>query len=220
MFPRGYIPSHFVPDHYIPGMASEVDSDLEGTYLQVADARVLAASLRALPGMARLLAQTNETLAALLQTATSDIDAAMRYQGRKYDPPPLGTQALEFPRVAYGPPANVNPFGVSVPLTPGAYWGALGGRVVIWDWDATSNMAKVPELVQLATLWQAVWLLAPEHAARLEAIQSGLAQQQIGTASETFSKPAELQAAGGFTGLSRRAQQIMDKFRLRSGAML
>jgi hypothetical protein len=186
-------------------------ADDSGSYLSVADARALAGTL---PGFAGLLAKDDATLAALLALATVDIDVAMRYQGRKFDP----SQQLEFPRVAYG---DLSPSTVqSMELSPFPYLPGVGGGSVIWDWDNDANAAVVPQKVKIACLCQAAWLTSSQFAARLEAIRSGLAGQSIGTGSETYLKPADLAAMSGGVNLGQRAAQIMELYRLRSGVML
>jgi len=175
-------------------------------YLLPADARTIAASL---PGMAALLALDDSTLGALLLGATLDLDGAMPYQGRKYDP----TQALEFPRVAYGPPAqSFSAFlATGAPYTP---------DTIIWDWDPDALVPFVPYVVQVACLYQVAWLLDPSNSERLEAIRSGLAAQTMGPASETYVSPAVLAALGLLSGLSSRVAQLMQRYRLKTGSLL
>lgn len=160
----------------------------------------------ALPGLAAMAALDDAPLAALLLAAANDIDAAMRYQGRKA----ASSQIREFPRVAYGRPVN---------QWPSDFAFARDSDAVVYDWDADTNTAIVPESVKLATLYQAAWLQQPANAARLEAIRSGLASQSIGSASESYAKPAEL-AELGQTGLSDRAARIMERYRLKTGRLL
>ncbi|HVS73087.1 MAG TPA: hypothetical protein VHQ47_17665 [Phycisphaerae bacterium] len=176
----------------------------DGAYLSVSDARALAATL---PLMTKVVAQTDDDLGTLLLLASIDIDAAMRYQGRKFDL----TQVREFPRVAYGPP--VTPLGVLIP-GPSPY--AID--TIVWDWNSDASAAIVPDAVKIACLFQVAWILQPQYAKRLESIRSGLAAQGIATASETLQS---LAAAGGtMTGLSDRASRMLDQYRLKTGAML
>jgi hypothetical protein len=175
-------------------------------YLEADEARVLGA---ALPGLATLIAKDDATLAMLLSLASIKIDAAMRYQGRKY----AADQVREFPRVAYGD----NLDNTIVWANPG-----LQGIVpdVVWDWDSENSSAVVPQIVKVATLYQAASSLDASLASRLEAIRSGLKGQQIGTASETYATLAEMAAVGGLTGLCDEAHRLMERYRLRTGRIL
>lgn len=179
-------------------------------YLTAADARTLAG---ANPFLATLVAQSDAALAALLLAASVDVDVAFKYQGRKFNP----TQEREFPRVAYGAPALVNQFGVPTMQAPGGLPLALTADTIIWDWDSTGSAAVVPPAVLLASLYQAAWLLKPEFAGRIEAIRSGLYEQNIGSGRETY---ADRNGPFVNDGLGARASQIMRKYQLQTGAML
>lgn len=186
------------------------------SYLAAADARTLAASVpSSLAGMAQLLALSDAALATTLALASMDIDRAMRYQGRKYDM--SGAQMLEFPRVPYPEDAwqGFQPYpGAAFPP-----WLQNSAGPFVWDWDSVNEVAIVPQNVQLATLFQAAYLMLPEFADRLEKIRSGLAGQRTGTGQEMYIKAGEA-VPGGFTGLCDRSSRIMHFYRIRSGRML
>jgi hypothetical protein len=181
-------------------------------YLTVEDARTLAQTLGV------TLVADDAALAALLIVATLDIDTAMRYQGRKYDPDGTITgtvQTLEFPRVD----------GVAG-FCEGLGMRGQGIGSTVYDWDVTAaggGAAVVPAAVKTACVYQAAYLgesTTAEAQARLERIRSGLASQKIATAEEVYLKPAEFAALGGLLPLCERARRLMERYRLRSGALL
>ena len=155
-----------------------------------------------------LSALADDALDLVLMTATLDIDNAMRFQGRKYDP----DQEREFPRVPRGQTPNQFGSAISDPIP---YPSPLG-RIEVWDWDPANDVPIVPQKVLIAVLFQAAWLMQPQYAQRLEDIRSGLAAQAIRTSHEMNIKSGEA-AAGGFSGLGDRAQRIMDFYRLKTG---
>lgn len=172
-------------------------------YLTVAAARGMLSGLSRLPGMDTLDAETDDGLAALLAAATMDLDA-IAWAGSKADP----DQALAFPRIAPGAGARHVHAGL-----PPAYW----------DWDdaeGASGGAVVPERVELACLFQAAHLTDGAHAARREAIRSGLASQSVGSVSESYSGAPHVHAGLPSGALGERAARLMDMYRTRSGAML
>jgi len=174
---------------------------VEGAYLDVPEARSLGATL---PDLTALLAKTDDDLAVLLLAASWDLDAAMPYQGAKYDTTP-GGQVREFPRLQRSGGASV-----SAPAP------AVG--VGVWDWDSDTQAAVVPKQVKLACVYQAASLLDPSFRGRLEAIRSGLASQSVGSLSESYVTPGSI--PGGLSGLCERAQRLMDRYRLRSAPLL
>jgi len=184
-------------------------------YCVPSEARGLMASIPAAL-LGTLATQTDTQLAMLLATASEDIDATMPYQGRKYDP----TQLREFPRIDASPSARQYPPAPPSINDPSFY--VFGGSpTFIFDWDPAAGngagAAVVPNKVKIATIFQAAWLLRPEYAARLEGIHSGLIEQSIGTGRETYVKKGDT----GFSGLGKRAEQMMDKnYRRRSGRLL
>src|SRR3954465_12912749 len=115
------------------------------SYLTVTEANALAADLPPLPAWAAA-ASGDKTTA--LNQATADVDGAMPYQGRPYDP----TQARQFPRVAEDP----HPGSAAAPAPDAA--GAAGGGV--WDWDDATHTAVVPRDVNVAVLYEAGAILA------------------------------------------------------------
>lgn len=179
---------------------------IDGSYLTVVAARELGASL---PGLTTLLAKTDEQLAVLLFASSLDIDAAMPYQGCKYDT--SGEQVREFPRyqrVATSYESLAMSQGVAIP----------GAGVGVWDWDSDTDTAVVPDQVKIACLYQAASLCDDAFRGRLDAIRSGLASQSVGSMSESYLKPSDL--PGGLTGLCDRAQRLLDRYRLRSAPLL
>lgn len=167
---------------------------VSGAYLDVPEARSLGATLPG-AGVTALLAKSDDELAVLLLAASLDLDAAMPYQGVRYE----ADQAREFPRYqrAEGSAGNV----------PG-----------VWDWDIDPDAAVIPQRVKFACLHQAASLLDPGFQRRLEAIRSGLASQSVGSMSESYLKPTDL--PGGLNGLCNKAQRLMDSYRLRTAPLL
>ena len=175
------------------------------SYLIADEADDIAASLPATVLASYLAASVSQKNAAL-ELASADLDTAMRYQGRKYDP----EQALEFPRVAYETPVASrygSAIATSVPDT-------------IWDWDADADEAVVPAAVKMACLLQAESILSGNLERIYEAMASGLASQSVGGMSESYRTPAELEAMGLTAGLNPRAAKIMDQYALRQGKLL
>jgi hypothetical protein len=184
------------------------------SYLTTSQALALANEIGGV-GLEAFLAKDDAGQAGLLLLASLEVDRRLRYQGCKWDP----QQEHEFPRVPFGiegqwPPAN-------------ATWPAvINGQTMaiddIWDWDTTANdgqgAAVVPEAVLIAVLYQSNWLAQPAYYKRLEKIRSGLADQSIGTATETLNPLILAQGSG--IGLCERAAQWLDKYRLRSGRIL
>ena len=176
---------------------------VSGAYLDVPGARTLGATL---PQLTALLAKTNDELAVLLLAASLDLDAAMPYQGVRYE----ADQAREFPRYQRA----VDRTQIHTPSE------TLGGAVGIWDWDDPSGAAVVPDRVKIACLYQAASLLDPSFQRRLDAIRGGLASQSIGSMSESYLKPTDLPGGLSGGGLCDRAQRYMNKYRLRSAPLL
>lgn len=180
-------------------------SDPNGAYLATPAARTRGAVLAAMPGVPALLSSDDATLAALLLAASIDIDSAMRYQGLKYAP----DQVREFPRYRDATADRRRDADTGQYLTSSP----------VWDWDSDAGVAVVPQAIQDACIIQAAWINAsPEASARLDAIRSGLAAQSIGSLSETYLTPSSL--PGGFSGLCNRAQQLCERYRLKTGGLL
>jgi len=169
-----------------------------------AEGRTLAAGL---PGLDAVLALDDDAFLGLATLASIDIDAAMAYQGQKFDITP-GAQQREFPRIPY--PENVGDWRSRMQF---GFIGWTFSEDQIWDWDMATKTAIVPPEVKVACLYQMAWLLQPKFAARLEAIRSGLTDQKIGTASESM-------ADAGSNGLGRRAHQIMAQYGRTTGKLL
>jgi hypothetical protein len=180
------------------------------SYLAVADGDALA---NAMIGLASYKAATADDRSNALVMATERIDAAMRYQGSKYDP----SQTLEFPRLAYrNQPlaAGVSPWPFNELTAAGLTEGASVSDDV-WDWDADSNSAVVPSRVQRACLFEADSLISGSRNARLDAAHDGLASQSVGGMSESY---AQVDASGRPV-LCRQADELMRFYRLRSGSI-
>src|SRR5687768_9997064 len=96
-------------------------------YLTNTDADALAATLPTLPAWSAA-SSANKTKA--LERASIDVDAAMPYQGRKYD----ADQANQFPRIPFDD-------------APGSAAQGANPRAGVWDWDADANEAVVPDAV-------------------------------------------------------------------------
>src|SRR4051812_45989277 len=105
-------------------------------YLTVDEAGVLAATV---VGLAAWSAADDAAKGAALAQASSDVDAAMPYQGRPVD---LDATA-QFPRIAYQGAPDAAPVA------------RASGADVVWDWDAVTNAPAVPRAVKLAVLYQA-----------------------------------------------------------------
>ena len=170
------------------------------SYLGVGPADELAVSL---PDLASWNAASAAAKAAALNQASADVDAAMPYQGRPYDP----AQPLQFPRVAEDP-------------APGARPGAPDGTVpgaVVWDWDAATNAPVVPREVKLATLFQADAILSGSREPRLSAQHDGVTYEVTGSLAESY---RQTRGPGVGTGLCRKAWVLVRQYRLRSGRLL
>ncbi|HEX8915989.1 MAG TPA: DnaT-like ssDNA-binding protein [Humisphaera sp.] len=163
-------------------------------YLDVAGGDDLAAALPDLT--AYRSADAGEKAAALLQ-ASDDVDAAMPYQGRRFDP----RQPREFPRW----------------VDAGAAGGiASAGPETVWAWDAGAAVAVVPADVRRATLYQADSILAGTREARLSAQHDGVVYELTGGLAESYKATP---GPGVPTGLCRRAWAILRRYRTRGGRL-
>ncbi len=167
-------------------------------YLTSTDADILANTL---PALSAYLAATTAQKQAALQQACSDVDNAMPFQGRKLDP----AQSLQFPRVAYESAARAR--------------GAAGHGYAdtLWDWDPSSNAPIVPADVKAAVLYQADAILAGQREQRLDKQHDGVAYDQTAGLAESY-KSSDRQ--GLATGLTRRAYQLLQKYRVVAGRIL
>ena len=170
------------------------------SYLTVAAADELAATL---PALAAWSAATSPNKATALERASIDVDGAMPYQGRKYDP----AQVNQFPRVPYDGDAPAS----AALVVDG------NGSASVWDWDASLNEAVVPEDVLLAVVLQADANLAGEREPRLAAQHDGVVYDLTGSVAESYK---HTQGPGVYTGLSRAAWVLLRKYRLKSGKIL
>lgn len=168
------------------------------SYNTVTTARATATAL----GLAKVTAATDAALTAALIRAAMQIDAAMRYQGRKFD----SIQVLQFPRVTgQGSIAYPSP-GMLSTIDP--------CPVLVWDWDATTGAAVVPDQVKIAECLQAEYLLGNPNSQRQQAIADGVASQSVGGQSESYRPDAKAQS------LCVEAKQLLLRYQLVSGAML
>ena len=174
------------------------------SYLEVGEADELAGTV---PGLTAWSGAAPGAQAAALNQASSDVDAAMPYAGRPYDP----TQARQFPRVAEDPPSSY-PVG---PFIAAAGAGVVTG--VVWDWDPGANAPVVPRDVKLAVLYQADSIVAGAREPRLSAQHDGVVYQLTGTLAESYKRVPK---PGVTTGLCRRAWMLVRQFRLRGGRLL
>ena len=167
-------------------------------YLTVAEADALAAATL---GLSQWPASASADKAAALDAATKLIDGALRYQGRKYDP----AQRLQFPRAAFDGGGGPSPAAERV-----------------WDWDASTSAAVVPDAVRLACLIEADQILQDvagkgQRWRRLDAQHEGVTFDQTGGAAEAYRKGIP---AAGRSGLSRGAYGLLAPYRVVSGRVL
>ncbi len=118
---------------------------------------------------------------------------------------------LEFPRVPW--PEAVA--GCSLPLVSGGWTGNS-----VWDWDAESNAAVVPQRVKIAVVHQANWCLDPARAEALGRMQSGLASQSVGGLSESYQSGEAAGGSAGWRMLCPQARMLLERYRLRSGRLV
>lgn len=170
-------------------------------YLTVTDADALAVTTL---GLVQWPTATAAEKANALDAASRTIDTSMRYQGRKHDP----DQALEFPRVAFDG-------------TTAAGGGAATAEVV-WDWDAVTSQAVIPSAVKQACLIEADEILQDlggksQRWRRLDEQHQGVTFDLTGSMAEAYRKGT---APAGRSGLSRRAYELLSRYRLASGKMV
>jgi hypothetical protein len=174
-------------------------------YLTVAEADALAPSVLGLIqwGTATTTEKTNA-----LAAATRQIDTGLRYQGSRFD----FDQVLEFPRVGYDNGGEGAGTGA----------GARGAAEVVWDWDETAGAAVVPPAVRQACLIEADEILQDlagksQRWRRLDEQHQGVTFDLTGSMAEAYRKGT---AAAGRTGLSRRAYDLLSRYRLVSGRIV
>ena len=163
-------------------------------YLTVSEADTLAAST---PGLVQWGTAIASDKTKALDAASRVVDTAMRYQGRKHDP----AQLLEFPRIAYD----------AAPLAE-----------AVWDWDATAGAAVIPPAVKQACLLEADEILQDlagksQRWRRLDEQHQGVTFDLTGSMAEAYRKGT---APAGRTGLSRRAFDLLSRYRLVTGRMV
>ena len=172
-------------------------------YLTVAEADALAASTL---GLSQWASATSTEKANALDAATKLIDGALRYQGSKYD----WAQSLQFPR-------GVHAGMVGVGRSPAPVCALL----TIWDWDDATQAAVVPTVVKQACLIEADEILQDlkgksQRWRRLDEQHQGVTFDQTGAAAEAYRKGTP---AAGRSGLSRRAYELLRRFKLSSGRL-
>jgi hypothetical protein len=173
-------------------------------YLTVAEADALAASVL---GLLQWGLSTATEKANALDAATRVVDTGLRYQGSRFDP----CQALEFPRVGYDGGGEA------------AGAGRAGGAAeVVWDWDAATGAVVIPPAVKQACLIEADEILQDlagksQRWRRLDEQHQGVTFDLTGSMAEAYRKGT---AAAGRNGLSRRAYDLLSRYRLVSGRMV
>jgi hypothetical protein len=143
-----------------------------------------------------------------LEQASLDIDNAMPYQGRLFDP----NQVNQFPRIAYESAGRVRPFGWDWVAVPPGYGD------VIWSWNETALAAYVPWDVLKAVVFQADSVLLGDREERLGEQHDGVSDTGVGGVRESYRD--RNQNKGLDTGLCRRAYQLMIQYRARAGRIL
>ena len=166
-------------------------------YLTYTEADALAATI---PNLAAWPTATSSAKTNALQAASSDVDNAMPYQGRRY----ASDQVNQFPRVPYDEPPSTSAFDGDP-------------RGAVWDWDAGNNVPVEPDDVLLAVLVQADAILVNDREPRLSAQHDGVVYNQAGSVAESYK---QTEGPGVTTGLCRAAWVLMRKYRLKSGRML
>jgi hypothetical protein len=154
------------------------------SYLTLAQAEGLAAGM-ALKAWA---SKTNTEKSNALAMASLRIDAAMRYQGGRYEP----DQSLEFPRID----------------------GSRATTATGWRESPGDDLIIAPNDCLHACILEADSLLLGDRESRLQAIHDGLTAQSIGSGSESYG-PAD--GKSGVPLLTFAANQIMQRYRLVSG---
>jgi hypothetical protein len=168
-------------------------------YLTVAEADALAATT---VGLVQWPTATSTQKSNALDAATQLIDAALRYQGRRYDP----AQTLQFPRVAFD--AGGRP--------------ACAAAELVWDWDAATSAAVIPPPVKRACLVEADEVLQDlagksQRWRRLDEQHQGVTFDLAAGAAEAYRKGS---APPGRSGLSRRAYDLLAPYRVVSGQLI
>ena|SRR5688500_11416724 len=172
------------------------------SYMTVTEADALATSI---PGLTAWAAATTAAKTTALNRASDDIDAAMPYQGRRYET----DQDHQFPRLAY----EGHDLGAGA-----AAAGAVPALDIVWDWDELTSEAVVPDDVRIAVLYQADANLAGTREARLAAQHDGVVYDLDAAGdAESYKRTT---GPGVTTGLCRAAWMLMRKYRLRSGKLL
>ena len=172
-------------------------------YLTVAEADALAATTL---GLLQWASATSTEKANALDAASKLIDGALRYQGHQYD----AAQVLQFPRI-------VNSDALSTGGNPSSACVLVG----IWDWDDVTKSAVVPAAVKQACLIEADEILQDlrgksQRWRRLDEQHQGVTFDQAGAAAEAYRKGTP---SAGRSGLSRRAYELLRRFRLASGRL-
>ena len=166
-------------------------------YLTDTEADALAATL---PALEAWPTATSGAKTKALQLASSNVDNAMPYQGRKY----ASDQVNQFPRVPYDEPPGTRAFDGDP-------------RGSVWDWDADANEPAVPDDVLLAVLVQADTILVGDREPRLGAQHDGVVYNQAGSVAESYK---QTEGPGVTTGLCRAAWVLLRKYRLKGGRIL
>jgi hypothetical protein len=171
-----------------------------GNFTDCDEAREMAATV----GIT--LSADDEVLGPQLELAAIDIDGEA-FQGMKYD----RDQLRKFPRYKR---SSARGETYPTPSTPS----------LVWDWNNETNTAVIPRDVKLANIFQVQWntsAAGKKSRNRIEAIQSGLTSQKIGSAEEQYVGSSKNPGGEGarLSLLCQRAQQLLKKYRLKSGVM-
>ena len=174
------------------------------TYLTVAEADALAGFTL---GLLQWPTATSTEKANALDAATRLIDGALRYQGRKFD----SAQALQFPRVNGGSARGAGASPATGCDPPD-----------VWDWDASTQAAVIPTNVKEACLIEADEILQDlkgksQRWRRLDGQHQGVTYDRTGAAAEAYRKGSP---APGRSGVSRRAHELLSRYRLSSGRLV
>ena len=96
-----------------------------------------------------------------------------------------------------------------------------GAGAAIWDWDSATQSAVIPSVVKQACLVEADEILQDlrgqsQRWRRLDEQHQGVTYDRAGAAAEAYRKGTP---AFGRCGLSRRAFELLSRYRLRSGRL-
>jgi hypothetical protein len=171
-------------------------------YLTLAAAQSLAAGMIGVDAFtAAATAEPVKALAAL-DLASDRVDAAVVYQGTRYDP----RQERQFPRIPYAQ-AGTTLDNTWPPVT-------LHDATYVWDFDDATATVVVPLNVRRAVVYEAAAILTAGREARRDAIHDGLLSQGTGSLSESYRDPA------ASSPVCRDAHLLLSRYAVRQGRIL